>query len=202
MISNYVSEARQRRIKEERATLSARMMELRQIISGLGITPSQVKLRSKNIDERSWMVRDNCLAEIAQIEQKLIVLNKERMELHGELSARKNNSVMRVFDEIFSDEQKILIYKEAERRRNGEEPIPIGLNLKDLDRYKEGFYEYKSIAKEQLDKMIEFRIMLTGLIEKGCEQFGNAEFLKFISPLNKLIIPVNELKKIKIKHLL
>jgi hypothetical protein len=176
--------------------------DLQKKLASLGLSPAQIKNRSSTIPNEIWLYRDGIVAELKKLEEEVLPIRQKFRELHFEHDQQKNKYVMEVFREIFSDDQRMEIYTEVNRRIQGENPIPTGYNFKDLEKYKNGYYEYKNLATEQMNKMVEFRIMLTGMIEEGCRMFGEAEFLKFISPLNTLIIPVKELKKIKMKMFL
>lgn len=166
------------------------------------ITDNRTRTRSKLVPSEIWDLRAEYVKQVKELDEKIEPIRKKWRDQNLQLDKEENVALRTVFAEIFGDQQREEIYKEVERRRNGEMPIPTGYDFKELQRYKDERYKYKQLAKEQIDTMIEFRVMLTGIIKEGCERFGDAEFLKFISPLNKLIIPVDELKKIKIKHLL
>lgn len=202
MIKNFILEKQIEEVYGKRRPLGDRQHELEKLISQLGISYNQVQSRSKLVPQEKWELRDKYVAELLDLKSKISPLNEQLQILFRERESDKNLVLVTIFKELFSPEQYNMIKNEAIRRVKGEPAIKINLDWKSFDDYKAAATRYKKLYKEQVEAMIEFRILLTGLIEKGCEQFGNAKFLKFISPLNNLITPVNELKKIKIKHLL
>lgn len=202
MIKNFILEKQIGEIFAKKKVLGDRQHELERLITALGISYNQVQSRSIHVPQEKWELRDKYVSELYEIKEKLRPLNDQLQNLYRERDSGRNLVLIEIFKELFSREQIDMINREAARRVNGDPPIKVNLDWKNLEEYKANATRYKKLYKEQVDKMIEFRVLLTGLIEKGCEQFGDAEFLKFISPLNNLITPVNELKKIKIKHLL
>lgn len=208
----FVNTTIRRGIEEIRAELKAVGLKKREVEDKLfnmrrdyKITDNKIRRRysaGNTIPEEVWQEREVLSKQITEFNKQLSELRLEFNQEHIKEDAEKNIALMGVFKEIFNDAQRKEIMEEIDRRRKGESPIPLGLDFKELDRYKNDYHKFRNFSKEQLEKMIEFRIALTGLIEQGCNQFGNAEFLKFISPLNRLIIPLEELRKIKQKFLL
>lgn len=194
-------------LKEKRSDLSLKKRDVEDKLSAIR---SMYKITDNNIKNRSvikapkevWDLRKQYSDELTELNNNLSLVNKDIREFQLKVESERNVALMGVFKEIFNDAQRFEIFKEIDRRRNGETPYPLGLDFKELQRYKDGYFKYREVVKEKVEKMIDFRIMLTGIIEKGCEKFGNAEFLKFIRPLNQLIIPIQELKKEKQKLLL
>jgi hypothetical protein len=169
-------------------------------LTSLGLSSTQKYNKSSTIHKSIWEYRDSLISQIEEYNKEVDDLKKQRAEKHIERESLRNKAFIDIYKEIFSDAQKAIIGDEIDRRVRGEEPMPIGLNYKDFDYYKGGFYKYRDELKKQLEKLIEFRILLTDVIEKGCKQCGDAEFMKIISPLNRLIIPLEELRKIKLKN--
>lgn len=212
MIKNFLVQQQINKLKAERDELSAKKNDLSLQIRDLGISKQAAwkfengkseALNNLTAEELQLFQKRKALAkEIMKAEKRFTELNTELRELYTKQDSEKNMQVMNIFKEIFSDGQRALIYEEIDRRMNGEEPRPIGLNIKDFEDYKLKYYSYRDRLRTELERMIEFRIRLTLLIEKGCEQFGDAEFLKFISPLNKLVLPLAELEKVKKQFLL
>jgi uncharacterized protein (DUF3084 family) len=201
MIHEQTLRSQHAKIKAELEALNAKRKEIQKALESLGLTENQ-KRKLYNVEERTVFFRQNLLDQLYEIEQQQSVLIKKRKELGKLIDETEQKIIKRMFREMFSVHQLEEIGKEARRRAEGEHPIPLGFDFKELERYKEGYYKYRNLSKEQISKMIEFRIKLTMLIEQGCKQFGDAEFLKFISPLNKMILPLQELEKIKKKFLL
>lgn len=202
MLKNFILERQIEEVYAKRKPIGERQHELEKLISALGISYNQVQARSKHIPEEKWKLRDAYVAELFDLKAQIAPLNDQLKNLYRERESDRNLVLVNIFKEMFSPEQYDMIKKEASRRVKGEPAIRVNLDWKNLEDYKEKSTRYKKLYKEQVEAMIEFRILLTGLIEKGCEQFGNAQFLKFISPLNNLITPVNELRRIKVTHLL
>lgn len=208
MFKNTVLRRSQESIKRDIKSITDEMtivqFDLKRLKETYGITDNNRRNRSATnstkVPKEVWAERDIYVQRIEDLKTRVGPLRQELRELHIAEDTERNIALMGVFREIFNDSQRKEIMNEVDRRRGGETPMPLGLDFKELERYKQGYHKYRTLSKEYLDKMIEFRIMLTGLIEDGCRKFGNSEFLKFISPINRLIIPVEELKKIKIKH--
>lgn len=202
MIKDAVGRSHVESIRAKRKELAKEKSDIIKRLRSLGLTATQKSNRSSTVSDEIWQLRDIYVEKLSELDSELSELNAKFKEIHSVVDANENKIVRVLFREIFSEDQIASIWDEVRNRADGGEPIPVGLNFKDLNRYKEGFYSYREALREILNERIEFRIMLTGLIEKGCEQFGNADFLKFISPLNKMVIPVAELEKIKKKFLL
>jgi hypothetical protein len=204
MISNYVLRSKIDALKKKQRELGEKKRELELAFRECGVSKNQAyKINSTgrtSLPEGTILNRSRLGKELAKIEKELRPIKDELQNCYSQENADKNMKLMDVFNEIFTKGQIIEIKKEAERRMSGEAPSKVSFSVKEAVQAKEDKYRYREIAKDQLEKMIEFRLLLTGLIEEGCTKFGDAEFLKFISPLNRLIIPVQELEKIKRKN--
>lgn len=203
MISNHVLTSKRNRIAEQRDNLVNKKKELTLEIQQYGITKQAAwKHRTGKSDAIDMEVIDERAKvsnQIRKIDFEIAELNTEIRTIQADIESAKNRELINVFKEIFTREQMIEIRIEAERRIDGGHPFKLSFNVQESIKIAEERAKYKKLLIEQLDKMISFRILLTGLIDNGCDQFGNAEFLKFISPLNRLIIPVEEFEKIKRK---
>lgn len=202
MMKDLTAISRIDRMRDEIKELATKKFKLQEKLRSLGLTATQVRNRSSTVSEEIWEYRDGIVKEMKEVESLISPLKEKFRDVHFEFDENRNKKIRQIFDEIFSEQQRAEIYKEIDRRICGEHPIPTGYNFKDLERYKEGYYKFRDLSRENIDNMINFRVMLTGMIEEGCNKFGKAEFLKFISPLNTMILPVIELKRIKSKHLL
>lgn len=204
MISNYVLRTKIDALKKEKRALVERKTELEVLFRECGLSKNQAyKLNKTGISTKSneTIVKRSTLGKkLVELEKKFVSVNNELRKCYSEEEAEKNVKLMEVFRDIFTQDQMIEIKQEAERRIRGESGFKFSFSVKDAEQAILDSKRYRSIAREQLEKMIEFRILLTGLIEQGCAKFGDGEFLKFISPLNRLIIPLAELEKIKRKE--
>lgn len=204
MISNYLLRTKIEGLKKKKSDLIQRKAQLEAAFRGTGISKQAAwKQRTGKIDlldKEDFEARKNLGLELKILEEEFVQINEELRKCFREEESEKNLKLMEVFSEIFTKEQIIEIKKEAERRMAGEHPFRLSFSVREAVEDKNRLVRYRKLAKEQLEKMIEFRILLTSLIEKGCESFGDAEFLKLISPLNRLIIPLSELEKIKRKE--
>lgn len=203
MISNYVLREKLDRLKKEKSVLSNEMAELRKSISDTGITKQAIWKQKKGlhdkIDEDQFNLRQVYAKRIVEVEKEFIRVNAEIRECLKVQDSETNLSLLRVFEEIFTPEQLLEITTESKRRMEGGHPFKLSFNVAESVEVKEAMRKYKKQIIEQLDTMVKFRMELTNLIDKGCEQFGKAEFLTFISPLNRLITPTSELEKTKRK---
>ena len=204
MISNYVLRNKIDGLKRKRDALVLKKKELQQAFVDCGVSRNQAyKINStggSSISEGVILNRQRISKEMKNLEDELLQVNGELRKCHSEDKADRNNGLLEVFKEIFTQAQMVEIKIEAQRRMAGEAPTKVSFSVKDSIDIAKQRDSYRKLAKEQLEKMIEFRILLTSLIEQGCAKFGDAEFLKFISPLNRLIIPLAELEKIKRKE--
>lgn len=202
MISNYVIETRINEIKADRLILTEKKRDLQASISSLGVSANQAYKRPSTIPEETFLLRDNWVSETLKLDKEIIKLNDLLRPLYREKESEKNKQLMNIFKEIFSQEQIIEIREETERRMRGELLLPISFTIRDSLQHTEDMKRYKKVAQEQLDKMQEFRLTLTKVIEKGCDKFDPTEFMRVISPLNRLIIPIQQISKLKVKHFL
>lgn len=201
MISNFNIRHKQRIVKDKIHAISKKRSEVQMALGSLGINENQKRKQNPTfVDNEVLIFRRKLIAELKSLELEAIDLNKERVRLGDLLESERNKELMKIFREIMSQDQLIEIREESENRMEGGEPKALSFSFKRCEEFKKLHYQYRELAKEQLEKMIEFRILLTDVIDKGCTEFGNAEFLKIISPLNNLIIPLNELRKIRIKN--
>lgn len=202
MLTNQFVDAKMLELKQRKADLVKRKAELVNIMDSLGISRIAAKKASAgliDIDERSLMLRENIVKEMAEIEKGFAQIKVEKAELSNRENAVKNKALIEVFSEIFTKEQMVEIKKEAVRRMGGESGFKLSFSVKESIEEKEKLEQFKAIAIDQLNKWQEVRIILTKVIEAGCQEFGHAEFMKVISPLNRLVIPVSEVNKIRNK---
>lgn len=206
MITNFVIRSKIEALKKERAALYPIRQELEGIIRATAVSKQAAWKAKKGlttaIEDLALETRNEAAKKLYALQQKQLDIKERMRKLYEEEEAENNLALIKILSEIFTDEQTAEIKKEAQRRTSGEEPIPLPFTVKNYSMYKDEYYKYRELAKDQLKKMVEFRIMLTGLIEQGCSQFGDAAFLKFVSPLNKMIIPLKELEKIRSKYYL
>lgn len=206
MIGNIALQTKIATLKNERAKIVEEKLRLSGLIKEMKITKQAAWKhntgKSDKIDSEVLKLRNHYSTHLVKVETQIKAINDQLRELYRQQDAEENNQLMAIFKEMFSHEQLQAIGEEARSRMRGNPPAPLGINLSRNEEYKEKYYTYRKLAQEQLEQTIKFRIMLTGMIEKGCEKWGNGEFLSFISPLNKLIIPLKELEKIKQTHLL
>jgi hypothetical protein len=202
MISNYVIENKIKRIKDEISGLAKEKFDLAEAIKALCIS-KQAAWKHKQgliknpVNDNLFAIREKYAARITEIEGVISSLHDESRELHRLKESDKNGKLLEIFGEIFTPEQMLEMKKEAERRMAGEHPFRLSFNIQEAVQIKEQLLRSRKVAKEQLEKMIEFRLLLTRIIEDGCQKFGDKEFLTVISPLNRLIIPIAELEKLK-----
>jgi hypothetical protein len=199
MISNIILRQKIDSLNDKRTELSNEKINLMEQIKSLNISKNSAYKygrgqlsHKKNVDHSLFEKRNVLAKRILEIERQFSDINESEVNL----------SLLKIFQEIFTEGQLKEIRHEALRRMKGESPIKVSFSVKDSIE-KSGMQEkHRKLAKDQLSKMIEFRILLTKLIEQGCLNWGESEFMLFISPLNRLIIPVGELEKIKRAHFL
>lgn len=204
MISNYVLEQKILLARNRHSELVNKKNEIVVELKNLGLTENQkYKLNNgspmKHIPEEIKNKRKLLSHKMIAIEKEITPIKNELSNLHRQKDAEKNKQLMNIFKEVFTQDQIIEIKTEAERRMNGEPPFKMSFSLNDSIELRNERNKYKRELIKQLDAVIGFRIKLTQLIDKGCEQFGKSEFLQFVSPLNRQIIPVKELEEIKRK---
>jgi hypothetical protein len=206
MISNYVLRTKVDNLKKRKSGLSRRKSEIQQALVDCGVSKNQAYKINQGLNvmvaDGTILNRQRLIKELKNIEDEFRDVNASLRECHIQSEAETNGELFKIFKEIFTQDQIIEIKEEAQRRISGEPPMKVSFSVKDAIEHKNQKYKYRELAKDQLEKMIEFRLLLTGMIEEGCSKFGDSEFLKFISPLNRLIIPLQELEKIKRQNLL
>lgn len=202
MISNFVQRTRKSALLEEREKLVIHQEQLSALMRACGVTKNaarKAKVGHLKIDERTLMARENASFQMEANRKRLIEIKGLLREIHEDDDVQRNKKLLEVFKDIFTREQLAEIREEADRRMNGTSGFKMSFSVRDSIRNAELAATYKKVALEHLEKMVEFRIMLTKVIDDGCEKFGKADFLTVISPLNRLIIPINELNKAKLK---
>lgn len=137
-------------------------------------------------------------------------ISDEDMELHRKLGERireieaiftankKVENQRRHEDQLFIDLLKesfglddyLKIMQEFGRRQRGATHIRVTLKYKDTKAP-----EYKKKLNELYENLATIRKTLTKINMDGCEMFDMAEFMKLISPLNRMIPPLAEISK-------
>lgn len=199
-------------LKKRQDELAQRHQEISKELSDLNISRAQLKkakagLFEMPIPQGLVQKRSELPLEQKEIEKRISEIKREIRDLHRQQDAADLMGFKKILNEIFTKEQLTEIFDEVRRRDSGEHPCKIRFNF---DRGIEAIMEldeYKKLYIGELEKMQEIRLTLTRIIESGCEQFGATEFMKTISPLNKMVIPVNEINKkklalSKVNHLL
>lgn len=203
MIYNPLLVHKKDKLSAERTELTGEKKRMEALLTSLGIPASSIRKSGHKIDPDKLAVRTKAVMRIGEIESRVSEINAVIDTIKKEMNGETQKNVSKILREIFSKAQLKQIGDEATNRMNPEYvPCSMSFSIKEGEQFKYKMYEYRKLAQDQMEKMIQFRIVLTRIIEQGCEQFGNAEFLKVISPLNKLIIPLKELEKIKKDHLL
>lgn len=203
MLKNTIILEKIETIKRSKTDLINEKIRNNKVLSEMGITNQAAwkynrgKLRPE--DNSVFVTRSKIVQRNLEIDSLIKELSQQSLELHNLENSDKNRKLIEVFKEIFSGSQLSEIRKEAERRMNGEAGFKMSFDVRNSERNEFLYKAYKKQLLEQLEKMVEFRIMLTKVIEDGCKKFDQGEFLKVISPLNLLIIPLNELNKAKLR---
>lgn len=200
MISDYATQVRWTEVKKKKTELGIRKCEIQKKLASLGLTDNQVKKRDPLVDDSIWALRKGYISELDKIEKATRPLRDELMNLDNSRQHNRNRILRALFKEIFTTEQLSEIGEEVDSRSLNNEPRKIAFSFKDNIKIEAEMFRYKKLAEHQLSTMKEFRILLTKVIENGCNKFDQTEFMKVISPLNRLIIPLDELAKIKRKH--
>jgi hypothetical protein len=200
--------SKEKALKDKKEPLIKEKIELVQSIKELNISGQAASkyeaglMNRQGVDHQKFELRKIYAKRITEIEKELLAISSEQRSVQKTRELSVESKLLEVFREIFTTDQMREITNEAVRRAKGEHPFRISFSVQEAIQSSTKAQKYRVIAKEQLEKMIEFRLLLTRLIEEGCAKFGDAEFLKFISPLNRLIIPLKELEKIKRQNLL
>lgn len=206
MVSNPFLEQKKLEVQSERALLTKEKSDIELKIKAIGVSKNRAySLRLKHLslseeDENVMNYRDGLVKRKMEIDNLIIGVNNKLREIGRAQDASINHKIIEIFRENFTKTQMIEIRTEAERRMKGGEPCGLSFSIKDSVKNKEDAGRYKRLSEQQLEKMKEFRILLTTVIKNGCDKFDPTEFMKVISPLNRLIIPLDELAKIKRRH--
>jgi len=203
MIKNALLANKMDSLNKERATLVEEKRQLELNIKSLGITKNAAYSVRHKIPQETILLRDEWVKKKIAIDKEVERLNAEIKIIHRQQEVDKNIGVGKILREIFNDDQMEEIKEEAKKRVDPEyKHQKMSFSIADCADVKNRMYQYRKVAQNQLETMIKFRLTLTKIIEEGCDKFGQGEFLKFISPLNQLIIPIKELEKIKREHFL
>lgn len=197
MISNPYLRVKQNAVTKKRQELTKRKREIQEALTEFSPYLTSNGRYRENVDDATKERRAALVKEMGEVDRKLIEIKDEKRSLHSSKEAEENKVVNKLLREIFSWRELEQIYLERDRRLAGEHPFKLDFNIAELIKNKDDCRKYKAFATEQLEKMIEFRILLTKVIEEGCAKFGNADFIKLMSPLNKLIIPLKDLEKVR-----
>ena len=201
MLSNSIIQHKIKSLKDKKSELSGRKMniiaELKLINIHNGIY-RKAKAGLIKIDERTLSRRETLIYELNKIELEIIDVNKRIVESSRKIGASESDLWRSVVKEIFKGDQYKNICEEVDRRLNGETPVAFKYNFeKGIDAIMQ-VDQYKKMYLDELEKQQQIRIMLTKIIEDGCKRFGDDQFMKVISPLNRLVIPVKEINKKKL----
>jgi len=184
MISNYFLEDKILNVKKRIKQFTDRKISLQ---NSLGIC------KEKDL-------RETYITEMRMVDKALSDLKIEKSDLHRELDSQVNVVFKNIFNDIFTKEQMNEIRLEAESRVFGNPPTGLSFNIKDCGEIKSELTLVKKQLKEYVDKLINTRAILTGIVQDGCKEFDEAKFLKVISPLNRTILPLDYITEIKKRH--
>lgn len=200
MLSNAVLETKIASLKQRKTELSKLKNEIALQIKKGGVSKQaywkarrgMVDIPSEDIEkhEKLTVTYQEAEKEICEIKEQLHGLFRQQ-------EASKNIYILQILSEIFNENQLREINREADRRVNGEPAEKVIFNLDTALSMYDQAEKYKKLYAGEIDKIQEIRIILNRVIEEGCKQFGDADFLKVVSPLNRFILPLNELKKLK-----
>lgn len=188
-------------LQGERKRLTGRKKEIEGRLRELNISNyafRKAKTRQIFIDEDKLIEREVLSKELTFIEKRLSEIAVELIHLHRKDDASDTKYIINVLKEIFNEQQFMEIMREAHRRLDGEPPLRVLFNFDKAHSMFDESEKWKGLYARELDKQQEIRIILTRIIDAGCKEFGNEKFMKIISPLNRFVIPVNEINKKKI----
>jgi hypothetical protein len=200
MIKNtYITKSKEALINR-RKELAVKKTENQLFIADSGITKNARNKTNLGFadPEKLKEVRKR-ISENIVYDKEIVKIKLELSEIYKLENTERNMALINLFKEIFEPDQLAELYSECDRRIKGETPFKISFVWKEFNEHKSNAAKYKKMVLENIDNMQAFRLRLTNLIDEGCNKFGKAEFLKFISPLNRLILPVGELEKMKRK---
>lgn len=189
-------------LEREKIVLAGKKNDLSAQIKLTGLTKQAfrcARLGQISVDAETFQKHEALTMEHHEVESRICELKASLKTLYRQKDANRNSLVFDVLKEIFNEDQLREINKEAGKRAAGNEPQKVLFNLDAAQSLYEEVEKWKKLYAGELDKIQEVRILLNRVIENGCKEFGDAEFLKVISPLNRYILPLNELKILKRK---
>jgi hypothetical protein len=202
MLSNAIVETKIMSLEREKIVLAGRKNELSALLKQTGLTKQAfrcARLGRISVDAETFQKHEALTMEYHEVETRICELKASLKALYRQKDANRNSLVFEVLKEIFNKDQLKEINKEAGKRAAGDEPQKVLFNLNAAQSLYEDVEKWKKLYAGELDKIQEVRILLNRVIEAGCKEFGDAEFLKVISPLNRYVLPLNELKILKRK---
>lgn len=203
MISNYIIREKITNIKEQKTALVKEKQSLSEQIRSLGIKKQaawKIKTGYSEVVIPGLELRETWAKRITKIEAEISILNTELSKLFDLQESDINKSLINIFKEIFTTDQLREIRIEAERRMRGESSIRVSFSVKDAMDSKVEFTKTKKQVKEYAQKLVDVRATITNIIQDGCEQFDESKFLKVMSPLNRMTLPIDYITKIKREH--
>lgn len=143
MVRDPYLRKRQVELKEQIAELGSKKKQIQLALESLGLTDGQKK-KAWDSDVELAKLRTKWVGQIKEIEEKLKPIKNELREVHEKMEVANNGIVMELLREIFSQQQLSEIKQEIGRRANGEQPYPLGLDLKNLEKYKTDYTKYRN----------------------------------------------------------
>lgn len=193
---------------EERARLTLRKNAVQQEISELGISKNAVWKRNagkmqpsseKRFDTEGLRLRDQLAKEARRIDARCTEIKIRIDAVNNILSDDK--SKFSLLNQILKEGLPPDIYdnvmKELDNRQIG---ITNMVQIVSTDDNKAISSKYKAVAKDALDRLIQARKNLNGVVDDGCNRFDKGFFLQCLSPLNRLLPRIEDIEKLKVKN--
>lgn len=148
-------------------------------------------------DQKSNGIKEIAHKEIARINTRMKEIDDE-LNLFIKNEGKRRQIIFRqVLKEIFTPAQMAAVDTEVQNRFEGCNSQKVVISIIQDPNMKDLASKFKQLAKDQIDKMIAARGVVDDVFEEGCRQFDKGYFLKVVSPINRALPPVIELRKLK-----
>ena len=165
--------------------LKQELKELQSNIRELEITNNRRRFARNTISDGDMMLHKKWGDRIREIES---ILSGQKS--YSRVRAQEDQIFKDLLKESLGSDDYYRIMQEYNRRIKSEPSHKVTLKNKDS-----GASEYKKKLLETLELLKEIRQTLTQVNMDGCEKFDVSEFMKTISPVNRIVPTVADITK-------
>lgn len=179
-------------LRREQYQLTRRLTEVKLALRENGVTKNAVQFIPHKVEPARLARRGELVEEQLALEGRLRAVKESIKEHTG-----GRDTLFDVLAESLTAAQLAQLQAEARRRRLGYPPTRVVLEPSDTQ---DQLRALRTLCEGLLGHLEAARTHLTEVIQEGCHRWGNAAFLRLISPVNTKLPPLEDLDRLKRIH--